>query len=97
MTGKREIRHLQDSSAKTVKSHSSGKILVKTKYTYSINEMYFCFRYGRRIIILIGLAVQAIFGVGAAFAPNFYIYVMLRFVVGMTVSAVIMNAFVLGE
>ncbi|KAK7133516.1 hypothetical protein R3I94_015408 [Phoxinus phoxinus] len=53
-------------------------------------------KYGRRIIILTGLAVQAIFGVGVAFAPNFYIYVLLRFVVGMTVSAVIMNAFVLG-
>ncbi|XP_077076352.1 organic cation transporter protein [Siphateles boraxobius] len=53
-------------------------------------------KYGRRIIILSGLAVQAIFGVGVAFAPNFYIYVLLRFVVGMTVSAVIMNAFVLG-
>lgn len=53
-------------------------------------------KYGRRIIILIGLAIQAIFGVGAAFAPNFYIYVLLRFVVGTTVSAVIMNAFVLG-
>jgi len=46
---------------------------------------------------LTGLAVQAIFGVGVAFAPNFYIYVLLRFVVGMTVSAVIMNAFVLGK
>ncbi|XP_043074826.1 organic cation transporter protein [Puntigrus tetrazona] len=53
-------------------------------------------KYGRRMIILIGLAVQSIFGVGVAFAPNFYIYVLLRFVVGMTISAVIMNAFVLG-
>ncbi|XP_072550580.1 organic cation transporter protein [Salminus brasiliensis] len=53
-------------------------------------------RYGRRIIILVGLALQAVFGVGAAFAPNFYIYVLLRFVVGTTVSGVIMNAFVLG-
>ncbi len=59
---------------------------------------FFCyFRYGRRIIILIGLAAQAIFGVGVAFAPNLYIYVLLRFVVGMTISAVIMNAFVLGK
>lgn len=49
------------------------------------------------MIILIGLAVQAIFGVGVAFSPNFYIYVLLRFVVGMTISAVIMNAFVLGK
>lgn len=53
-------------------------------------------RYGRRIIILVGLALQAMFGVGAAFAPNFLIYVLLRFVVGTTVSGIIMNAFVLG-
>uniref|UniRef100_A0A3B1JJK7 Si:dkey-119m7.4 n=1 Tax=Astyanax mexicanus TaxID=7994 RepID=A0A3B1JJK7_ASTMX len=53
-------------------------------------------RYGRRIIILVGLALQAMFGVGAAFAPNFFIYVLLRFVVGTTVSGIIMNAFVLG-
>ncbi|XP_046878332.1 organic cation transporter protein [Hypomesus transpacificus] len=53
-------------------------------------------KYGRRPIILVGLAIQTTFGVGAAFAPNFYIYVILRFVVGTTISAVIMNAFVLG-
>lgn len=53
-------------------------------------------KYGRRITILIGLAMQFTFGVGVAFAQNFYTYVLLRFVVGMTVSAVIMNAFVLG-
>ncbi|XP_028809350.1 organic cation transporter protein isoform X2 [Denticeps clupeoides] len=53
-------------------------------------------KYGRRSIILVGLALQAVFGVGAAFAPNFYIYMLLRFVVGTTISAVIMNAFVLG-
>lgn len=53
-------------------------------------------RYGRRIIILIGLAIQATFGVAAAFAPNFYVYTALRFMVGTSISAVIMNAFVLG-
>ncbi|KAG5276577.1 hypothetical protein AALO_G00107280 [Alosa alosa] len=53
-------------------------------------------KYGRRTIILVGLALQAVFGVGAAFAPTFYIYIVLRFVVGTTISAVIMNAFVLG-
>ncbi|XP_045916738.1 organic cation transporter protein [Micropterus dolomieu] len=53
-------------------------------------------KYGRRIIILINLASQAVFGVGAAFAPNFYIYTALRFMVGTSVSGVIMNAFVLG-
>ncbi|XP_037304945.2 solute carrier family 22 member 13 isoform X2 [Pungitius pungitius] len=53
-------------------------------------------KYGRRIIILINLAVQAVFGVGAAFAPNFYVYIAVRFVVGTSISGVIMNAFVLG-
>uniref|UniRef100_A0A8C5NHE2 Organic cation transporter protein-like n=1 Tax=Gouania willdenowi TaxID=441366 RepID=A0A8C5NHE2_GOUWI len=53
-------------------------------------------KYGRRNIILISLAMQAIFGVGAAYAPNFHIYTSLRFMVGMSVSGVIMNAFVLG-
>ncbi|XP_066533514.1 solute carrier family 22 member 13 isoform X2 [Hoplias malabaricus] len=53
-------------------------------------------RYGRRVIILVALGLQAVFGVSAAFAPNFYLYVLLRFVVGTTVSGVIMNAFVLG-
>ncbi|XP_062266759.1 organic cation transporter protein isoform X2 [Platichthys flesus] len=53
-------------------------------------------KYGRRIIILINLATQAIFGVAAAFAPNFYIYTALRFLVGTSISGVIMNAFVLG-
>ncbi|XP_064781493.1 solute carrier family 22 member 6-A-like [Oncorhynchus masou masou] len=53
-------------------------------------------KFGRRNIILVGLTIQSTFGVGAAFAPNFYIYVFLRFVVGTTISAVIMNAFVLG-
>ncbi|XP_040925406.1 organic cation transporter protein isoform X2 [Betta splendens] len=53
-------------------------------------------KYGRRIIILISLAIQAVFGVGAAFAPNFYTYTVLRFMVGTSISGVIMNAFVLG-
>ncbi|XP_023152726.1 organic cation transporter protein isoform X2 [Amphiprion ocellaris] len=53
-------------------------------------------KYGRRIIILINLAIQATFGVAAAFAPNFYVYVSLRFMVGTSISGVIMNAFVLG-
>uniref|UniRef100_A0A3P8WJR8 Si:dkey-119m7.4 n=1 Tax=Cynoglossus semilaevis TaxID=244447 RepID=A0A3P8WJR8_CYNSE len=53
--------------------------------------------YGRRIIILISLALQTVCGVGAAFAPNFYIYTALRFLVGLSVSGVIINAFVLTE
>lgn len=46
--------------------------------------------------MLLSIAIQAVFGVAAAFAPNFPVYVVLRFVVGSTISGVIMNAFVLG-
>ncbi|KAL7388461.1 hypothetical protein ABVT39_014357 [Epinephelus coioides] len=53
-------------------------------------------KYGRRIVILLNLAIQVIFGVGAAFAPNFYVYIALRFMIGTSISGVIMNAFVLG-
>ncbi|CAL8315157.1 unnamed protein product [Merluccius merluccius] len=53
-------------------------------------------KYGRRPILLVGLTFQAVFGVGAAFAPNLYVYAALRFMVGTSISAVIMNAFVLG-
>ncbi|KAM7372923.1 hypothetical protein PAMP_007813 [Pampus punctatissimus] len=53
-------------------------------------------RYGRRFVLLLSIALQTVFGVAAAFAPNFPIYVILRFVVGTTISGVIMNAFVLG-
>ncbi|XP_020788518.1 solute carrier family 22 member 13 [Boleophthalmus pectinirostris] len=53
-------------------------------------------RYGRRLILLLSIALQTVFGVAVAFAPNFTVYVMLRFVVGATISGVIINAFVLG-
>lgn len=47
--------------------------------------------------MLLSLALQTVFGVAAAFAPNFPVYVTLRFIIGITVSGVIINAFVLGE
>ncbi|TDH04411.1 hypothetical protein EPR50_G00151300 [Perca flavescens] len=53
-------------------------------------------RYGRRFILLLSIALQTGFGVAVAFAPNFSVYVILRFLVGTTVSGVIINAFVLG-
>ncbi|XP_063050404.1 solute carrier family 22 member 6-A [Engraulis encrasicolus] len=53
-------------------------------------------RYGRRFCLLLSLAVQAVFGTAAAFAPNFPVYVLLRFVLGTSISGVIINAFVLG-
>ncbi|XP_055081358.1 solute carrier family 22 member 6-B [Periophthalmus magnuspinnatus] len=53
-------------------------------------------RFGRRLILLLSIALQTVFGVTVAFAPNFTVYVILRFVVGATISGVIINAFVLG-
>uniref|UniRef100_A0A3B3VQQ3 Si:dkey-166k12.1 n=1 Tax=Poecilia latipinna TaxID=48699 RepID=A0A3B3VQQ3_9TELE len=53
-------------------------------------------RYGRRLVLLLSIALQTVFGVAVAFAPNFPVYVILRFAVGTTISGVIINAFVLG-
>ncbi|KAM8840598.1 solute carrier family 22 member 13-like isoform 2-T2 [Spinachia spinachia] len=53
-------------------------------------------RYGRRLVLLLCIALQTVLGVSVAFAPNFPVYVILRFSVGTTVSGVIINAFVLG-
>lgn len=53
-------------------------------------------RHGRRFVLLLSIALQTVFGVAVAFAPNFTVYVILRFVVGATISGVIINAFVLG-
>ncbi|XP_014033657.1 organic cation transporter protein [Salmo salar] len=53
-------------------------------------------RIGRRYALLLSLALQTVFGVAAAFAPNFPVYVLLRFILGTTISGVIINAFVLG-
>ncbi|KAM4549677.1 solute carrier family 22 member 13 isoform 1-T1 [Fundulus diaphanus] len=53
-------------------------------------------RYGRRFVLLLSIALQTVFGVAVAFAPNFPVYVILRFAVGTTISGVIINAFILG-
>uniref|UniRef100_A0A8C7X5C3 Si:dkey-166k12.1 n=1 Tax=Oryzias sinensis TaxID=183150 RepID=A0A8C7X5C3_9TELE len=57
---------------------------------------FYCGRYGRRFVLLLSIALQTVFGVAVAFAPNFPVYVLLRFAVGTTISGVIINAFVLG-
>ncbi|XP_041924050.1 solute carrier family 22 member 13b [Alosa sapidissima] len=53
-------------------------------------------KYGRRFVVLLSLLLQFFFGVGAAFSPNIYVYIGLRFVVGVTISGIAINAFVLG-
>uniref|UniRef100_S4RPF5 Si:dkey-166k12.1 n=1 Tax=Petromyzon marinus TaxID=7757 RepID=S4RPF5_PETMA len=52
-------------------------------------------KYGRKSVILVSMAIQTAFGLGAAFAPNFVMYALARFMVGVAISGVIMNAFVL--
>ncbi|XP_053468656.1 solute carrier family 22 member 13 isoform X2 [Ictalurus furcatus] len=39
-------------------------------------------RLGRRFALLLSLALQTVFGVAAAFAPNYLVYVTLRFIIG---------------
>ncbi|KAG7317073.1 hypothetical protein KOW79_019371 [Hemibagrus wyckioides] len=53
-------------------------------------------RFGRRFALLLSLAIQTAFGVAAAFAPNYLVYVSLRFIIGTSISGIIINAFVLG-
>lgn len=68
-----------------------------TLFSSMLSFFSLCVRYGRRFAMLLSLALQTVFGVAAAFAPNFPVYVTLRFIIGTTVSGVIINAFVLGE
>ncbi|XP_066534116.1 solute carrier family 22 member 13b isoform X2 [Hoplias malabaricus] len=53
-------------------------------------------KYGRRFVTLLSLVLQLLFGVGAAFSPNFYVYIALRFVVGTSISGIAINTYVLG-
>uniref|UniRef100_A0A667YYK7 Solute carrier family 22 member 13b n=1 Tax=Myripristis murdjan TaxID=586833 RepID=A0A667YYK7_9TELE len=53
-------------------------------------------RFGRRFVILLSILLELLFGVGAAFSPNIYIYMFVRFVSAATTSGIVMNAFVLG-
>ncbi|XP_010138050.1 PREDICTED: solute carrier family 22 member 14-like, partial [Buceros rhinoceros silvestris] len=48
-------------------------------------------RIGRRPVILISIFLLGLFGVGAAFAPHFYVYMAFRCVVGASVSGITMT------
>ncbi|XP_075067343.1 solute carrier family 22 member 13-like [Mixophyes fleayi] len=52
-------------------------------------------RIGRRPVILISVLLMLTFGVGAAFVTDFYTYIVLRCVVGIAMSGVLINNFVL--
>ncbi|XP_065255676.1 solute carrier family 22 member 13-like [Emys orbicularis] len=53
-------------------------------------------RIGRRPIILLSMLIMGAFGVGAAFAPNFYVYIVLRCLVGAAVSGIFIGILALG-
>ncbi|KAM5156976.1 solute carrier family 22 member 13-like [Mantella aurantiaca] len=48
-------------------------------------------RIGRRPVILISILLMCSFGVGAAFVPHFYVYMVLRCVVGIGMAGVMLN------
>ncbi|KAM4688716.1 solute carrier family 22 member 13 [Discoglossus pictus] len=52
-------------------------------------------RIGRRTIILISILMELSFGLGAAFVTHFYVYTILRCMVGIAMSGILMNNLVL--
>ncbi|XP_070784277.1 solute carrier family 22 member 13-like [Enoplosus armatus] len=53
-------------------------------------------RFGRRFVVLLSLLLLLLFGVGAAFSPNIYVYIVIRFLGGISISGILANAFVIG-
>ncbi|XP_067422288.1 solute carrier family 22 member 13-like isoform X2 [Emydura macquarii macquarii] len=53
-------------------------------------------RIGRRPIVLLSMLMMGAFGVGAAFVPNFYVYMVLRCLVGSAVSGIFIGILALG-
>ncbi|XP_005912373.1 solute carrier family 22 member 13b [Haplochromis burtoni] len=53
-------------------------------------------RFGRRFVVLLSLLLLMVFGVGVAFSPNIYVFIVLRFLGGISVSGIVANAFVIG-
>uniref|UniRef100_A0A8C7XD82 Solute carrier family 22 member 13b n=1 Tax=Oryzias sinensis TaxID=183150 RepID=A0A8C7XD82_9TELE len=53
-------------------------------------------RFGRRFVVLLSLLLLLVFGVGCGFAPNIYVYIVLKFFCGVAISGIVVNAFVIG-
>lgn len=69
-----------------------------TWFYWSYTYIYFSLcRFGRRFVVLLSHVLLLLFGVGAAFSPNFYVYVALKFCSGFCISGIIGNAFVIGN
>ncbi|XP_071515352.1 LOW QUALITY PROTEIN: carcinine transporter-like [Panulirus ornatus] len=52
-------------------------------------------RFGRRISFLVCLAIEQVFGLVTAFAPNFWSWTACRFLVGLTVPAIYQIPFII--
>ncbi|CAB1440295.1 unnamed protein product [Pleuronectes platessa] len=52
--------------------------------------------FGRRFVVLLSLLQLLLCGVVAAFSPNIYVYIVIRFLGGMSNSGIGANAFVIG-
>ncbi|CAJ1082094.1 LOW QUALITY PROTEIN: solute carrier family 22 member 13-like [Xyrichtys novacula] len=53
-------------------------------------------RFGRRFVVLLSHFILLLFGVGAGFSPNIYVYMVLKFFGGIAISGIVANAFVIG-
>uniref|UniRef100_A0A665UDH9 Major facilitator superfamily (MFS) profile domain-containing protein n=1 Tax=Echeneis naucrates TaxID=173247 RepID=A0A665UDH9_ECHNA len=53
-------------------------------------------RFGRRFVVLLSHLLLLFFGVSAAFSPNIYVYMVLKFLAGISISGILANAFVIG-
>ncbi|CAI5789146.1 solute carrier family 22 member 13-like [Podarcis lilfordi] len=52
-------------------------------------------RFGRRPSLLLSMLIEGVFGVATAFAPNFHLYIAFRFLVGASVSGVVISSLAL--
>ncbi|XP_061661471.1 solute carrier family 22 member 13-like [Syngnathoides biaculeatus] len=53
-------------------------------------------RFGRRFVVLLATLLLLLFGVSAAFSPNVYVYIVLKFLCGVSVAGILTNTFVIG-
>ncbi|KAL0880249.1 hypothetical protein ABMA27_002706 [Loxostege sticticalis] len=52
-------------------------------------------RFGRKKPLLLGVVLQVSMGVGAAYAPDYWTFTILRFIVGMSVGGTMVTGFVI--
>lgn len=54
-------------------------------------------RYGRKPIFFLSLVIQVVFGILAAYAPEYITFTIARLVIGATTSGVFLVAYVIGN